>query len=71
MGDGGENYAQGVTRASGIPVLDSSGKIRLAFVVLSGLLAIQKHSVGAVLPWLLLIVVLDPWLVTAPSRPWS
>ena len=69
MGDAGENYAQGVTRASGIPVLDSSGKIRLAFVVLSGLLAIQKQSVGAVLPWLLLIVVLDLVIVGFEGLP--
>jgi signal transduction histidine kinase len=59
MGDSGENYAAGVTRISRIPVLDASGKIRLAFVVLSGLAAIQLHRVSEVLPWLVLVVVLD------------
>ncbi len=70
MGDSGENYASGVTRISRIPVLDASGKIRLAFVVLSGLAAIQLHTVAKVLPWLALVVVLDllvTWLEGLPG----
>ena len=73
MGRAGENYAQGVTRTSRLSGLDASGKIRLAFVVLSGLLAIQRDSVKDVLPWLLLVVVLDLVIVglegLAVARP--
>ncbi|MGB7820094.1 MAG: histidine kinase [Ornithinibacter sp.] len=40
-------------------VLDVSAKIRLAFAVLSGLIAVQTGSFVEALPWLLLVVVLD------------
>jgi signal transduction histidine kinase len=69
MGDGGENYALRVTRATRIPGLDASGKIRLAFVVLSGLLAVQQGTVRNVLPWLLLVVVLDLVIVGFEGLP--
>ena len=69
MGDGGENYAAGVTRIFRIPVLDASGKIRLAFVVLSGSAAIQLHTFSKVLPWLLLVVVLDLVVTTLEGLP--
>ncbi len=41
------------------PGFDASAKIRLAFGVLSGFVAIRTGTVPEVLPWLLLVVVLD------------
>ena len=48
-----------MTRSLRIPGLDASAQIRLAFVVLSGLLAVQNDTVAEVLPWMLLVLVLD------------
>ena len=53
------NYASHVTRTPRIPGLDASAQIRLAFVVLSGLLAVNSDAIAEVLPWMLLVLVLD------------
>ncbi|HET7819915.1 MAG TPA: histidine kinase dimerization/phosphoacceptor domain-containing protein [Ornithinibacter sp.] len=56
-----------MTRSRRIPGLDASAKIRLAFVVLSGLLAFQNDAVAEVLPWMLLVLVLDLTIVAIDS----
>ena len=56
-----------MTRSPRIPGLDASAKIRLAFIVLSGLLAFQNDAVAEVLPWMLLVLVLDLTIVASDS----
>lgn len=58
-----------MTRTSRFPGLDASAKIRLAFVVVSGLLAIKSDTVPEVLPWLLLVLVLDLVVVGLEGLP--
>ncbi|HWO51221.1 MAG TPA: hypothetical protein VNN23_06475, partial [Ornithinibacter sp.] len=56
-----------MTRTPRIPGLDASAQIRLAFIVLSGLLAVIDHAVAEVLPWMLLVLVLDLAIVALDS----
>ncbi len=49
--------------------LDASTSIRLAFGGLCGLLAIQEKSLRDVLPWLLLVVMLDLMVVALDTIP--
>jgi signal transduction histidine kinase len=65
------NYAAWVTPSRRLPGLDASAKIRLAFVVLSGLLAMNLHTVTEVLPWMLLVLVLDLVIVGLDGLPIS
>ncbi len=60
-----------MTSTRRIPGLDASAKIRLAFVVLSGLLAFDQDSVPRVLPWMLLVLVLDLVIVGLDGLPVS
>ena len=66
-----ENYARQVTRPFRIPGLDASAKIRLAFIVVSGLLAIRTGTVAEVLPWMLLVLTLDLVVVGLEGLPMS
>lgn len=58
-----------MTRPSRFPGLDTSGKIRLAFAVLSLPLAVLNESADGVIPWLLLVVILDLVVVALDSMP--
>jgi signal transduction histidine kinase len=60
-----------VTRTRRILRLDASANIRLAFAVVSLLIAISLGTVLEVLPWLLLVVVLDLVIVGLDSLPIS
>ena len=58
-----------MTRSPRLLGLDASARIRLAFAVLSVLLAVLTKSVTLVLPWLLLVVALDLVVVALDSMP--
>ncbi|HSO63786.1 MAG TPA: histidine kinase [Ornithinibacter sp.] len=58
-----------MTRFSRILGLDASAAIRLAFAVLSLVLARLTHSLIDVLPWLLLVVALDLVVVALDAMP--
>ena len=64
------NYARGVTLMARLAWLDASTSIRLAFAGLCGLLADHRRSrLKDVLPWLLLVLVLDLMVVALDSIP--
>lgn len=60
-----------MTRTSRLHGLDTSARIRLAFAVLSLVLAVLTKSADQVVPWLLLVVVLDLVVVALDSMPVS
>ena len=66
---GWDNYALGVTLMARLGWLDASTTIRLAFAGLSGLLAMIEKSFVDVLPWLLLVLVLDLMVLVLDSIP--
>ena len=65
------NYSAGVTRGPRLFAFDASTSIRLAFVVLSVILAASDESLEEVLPWLLLVVALDLVVVALDGMPVS
>lgn len=58
-----------MTRPSRFPGLDTSGKIRLAFAVLTLPLAVLTDTANQVVPWLFLVVILDLVVVALDSMP--
>ncbi len=58
-----------MTRTSRLLGLDTAARIRLAFAVLSLVLAVLTESADRVVPWLLLVVVLDLVVVALHSMP--
>ena len=58
-----------MTRTSRLQGLDPSARIRLAFAVLTLILAVIDKSADLVVPWLLLVVVLDLVVVSLDNMP--
>ncbi len=58
-----------MTRTSRLQGLDTSARIRLVFALLSLLLAVVTGDTERVVPWLLLVVVLDLVVVALDSMP--